>query len=271
MSKKKLKIGLALGGGGALGIGHVGVLEILEENGIHVDMIAGTSMGAIVGAAYASGVKTEEMRDFANKIKTFDLVDFKFQKGAVFSGASAEKWIRNCLKCDTFEELTMPFSCVACDLLNGDMVVLDSGDLIKSVRASMSVPGIFKPVELDGRYLVDGGVVCNVPADIVKKMGADIVISVNVLGDYELEKKPTSAILTVLDTIFLQQSIITKNSITKKNTDIYLDLDLGIKNQQIFDIDHTILHINKARNITEKMMPKIKKLINKKQQELEQK
>ena len=164
-----------------------------------------------------------------------DLVDFKVQKGAMFSGASAEKWITNCVKCNTFEELNIPFSCTACDLLNGELVVLNSGDLIKSVRASMSVPAIFKPVELDGRYLVDGGVVCNVPADIVKSMGADIVISVNVMGDYKLDKKPTSAILTVLDTIFLQQSIITKNSITKKNTDIYIDLGLGIKNQQIFE------------------------------------
>jgi NTE family protein len=269
MSKKKLKIGLALGGGGALGMAHVGVLEILEENGIHIDMIAGTSMGAIVGAAYASGVKTEEMREFVNKIRTLDLVDFKLQKGAVFSGASAEKWIANCVKSNTFEELNMPFACTACDLLNGELVVLNSGDLIKSVRASMSVPAIFKPVELDGRYLIDGGVVCNVPADIVKNMGADIVISVNVMGDYKLDKKPTSAILTVLDTIFLQQSIITKNSITKKNTDIYIDLELGIKNQQIFEKDHTILYINKARNITEKLMPRIKKLIEKKMKELE--
>lgn len=268
MSEKKLKIGLALGGGGALGMGHVGVIEVLEENGIHVDMIAGTSMGAIVGAAYASGVTTKEMREFADRVRTIDLMDINLQKGFLFSGASAEKWLKNCIKATTFEELTMPFSCTACDLLNGELVVLDSGDLIKSVRASMSVPAIFRPVDIDGRCLIDGGVVCNVPADMVKAMGADIVISVNVLGDYKLEKKPTSAMVTLLDILFLQQSMITKNSITKKNTDIYIDLNLGIKNQQIFGKEYTKLYINKARNATEKMMPKLKKLIQKRMEKL---
>lgn len=264
MSEKKLKIGLALGGGGALGMGHVGVLEVLEEYGIHIDMIAGSSMGAIVGAAYASGVSTKEMREFSEKVKTFDLLDVNFQSGSVLSGASAEKWLKKIIKSSTFDELNIPFACTACDLLNGELLVLDKGDLLKSVRASMSVPAIFRPVEIDGRYLIDGGVICNIPADIVKSMGADIVISVNVLGDYRLEKKPTSAMVTLLDTLFLQQSILTKNSITKENTDVYIDLNLGIRNQQTFAKEHALKCINTARNATEKAIPEIIKLIEKK-------
>lgn len=261
MKKNKLKIGLALGGGGALGMAHIGVLEVLEEHGIHIDYIAGTSMGAIVGSAYASGITPKEMRDIASKVRTINLLDLNLKRGSFLSGASAEKWIKNIIKVDTFDKLKIPFSCTACDLLNGELVVLNSGDLIKSVRASMSVPAVFRPVEMDGRYLVDGGVVCNVPADIVKQMGADIVIAVNVLGDYKLNKKPTSMIGTLLNTIYLQQSVLTKSLVN--NVDVYIDLNLGIKNQQTFSKNNFSRCINVGKQQAEKVIPQILSLLNK--------
>lgn len=261
---KQVKIGLALGGGGALGMGHVGVLEVLEEHGIKVDFIAGTSMGAIIGGAYASNVSTKEMHSTAEKLKTIDLLDVNLKTGALLSGKSAEKIIKNIIKVKTFEELTIPFACTSCNLLNGERVVLNKGDLVKSIRASMSVPGVFRPVEEDGMCLVDGGLMGNVPADVVKDMGADIVIAVNVLGKYEISKPPKNLIATVLNTIFLQQSVLTERCIREENPDIYINLDLGYVKQQEFSKKQAIKCINIAREETEKYIPQILKLIEEK-------
>lgn len=257
MKKKKIKIGLALGGGGALGLGHIGVLEVLEENGIKVDMIAGTSMGAIIGSAYASGLSTSEMKDIACKLKTIDLFDINLKMGGLLSGTSAEKWIKNAIKIKDFNETQIPFACTACDLYSGKEVVLNSGNIIKAVRASMSAPAVFRPVEMDNMCLVDGGLLGNVPAQVVKDMGADIVIAVNVLGDYKVTKKPNSITMTIFDSIFLQQNFITKTKITKKNTDIYLNLNLGLNKQQEFSKKHTLECIEKARQETIAILPKI--------------
>ncbi len=263
MKNKKIKIGLALGGGGALGFAHIGVLEVLEENGIEVDLIAGISMGSIIGSAYASGKTTKEMKEMAYKFKTIHLFDINLKTGSLLSGYSAEKWIRNVLNIKDFNETKIPFACTACDLYSGKEIVFKSGDIVKAVRASISAPAIFRPVEMDNMCLVDGGLLGNVPAQVVKDMGADIVIAVDVLGEYKVSKKPNSITTMIFDCIFLQQNFITKTKITKKNTDVYINLNLGLNKQQVFSKKYAMKYIEKGREETLKIIPLLKDKIEK--------
>lgn len=211
--QRRPRIGLVLSGGGALGIAHVGVLKVLEENRIPVDFIAGTSMGAIVGAAYASGMSPQEMeriigstdweRVFADLPRRQDLparnkqldvlglwgLEVGFRKGRFMlpKGAIEGQQLSRVLRGfvteppdGNFGRLPIPFRCVATDLVTGEMVVMAQGDLPSAMRASMSVPGVVSPQEREGRLLVDGMLVRNLPVDVVRDMGADIVIAVNV-------------------------------------------------------------------------------------------
>jgi NTE family protein len=172
------KLGLALGGGGARGFAHIGVLKVLENFDIAPKIITGTSMGAIIGALYASGKDWQYIYDLAEDIEWHKLIDLS-AKGGLLEGDALKKGLRNYLP-ETFEELEIPFAAIATDVETGAEVVITTGDLITSLRASISLPGIFAPVCLDGRYLIDGGVVNNVPATPARVLGADRIISVDV-------------------------------------------------------------------------------------------
>ncbi len=178
------KIGLALSGGGARGFAHIGVLKVLEENGIHIDLIAGTSAGSIVGGACAAGLTAAEIEAVSRKIGWSNMTRFSYSPRAIFSNAVMGKFIRRHFPVHTFDDLKIPFAAVACDLIRGEAVVLkDSGDLIFAIRASCAVPGVFAPLsDADGRLLVDGGVVEPIPTTTLKEMGADVVIAVDLLA-----------------------------------------------------------------------------------------
>ena len=207
------KIGLVLGGGGAKGGAHVGVLEVLEELRIPVDFIAGTSIGAAIGGLYASGTSVSELKDLLESLDWQNLLsdrpprrhrpfrlkstdrgvparfELGFNKGAfrlptgIVTGQNVELTLRSATlpvaHIGSFEDLPTPFVSVATDLVTGEMVVLRRGDLSNAMRASMSIPGAFSPVEVEGRVLVDGGLVRNLPVDVVREMGADVVIAVD--------------------------------------------------------------------------------------------
>ncbi len=208
------RIGLVLSGGGARGLAHVGVLKVLEEMQIPIDMITGTSMGAIVGGLYASGMRASELdrelravrwsEVFANRVERPQLSqrrkeeDFEtsglFELGlrdtglVVPSSAVSSRGLESLLRrytlpvrgVDRFDQLPIPFRAVATDMETGAAVVLDHGDLALALRSSMSVPGVFAPTDVDGRVLGDGGLVNNLPIDVARAMGADIVIVVNI-------------------------------------------------------------------------------------------
>ncbi|MEW8298095.1 MAG: patatin-like phospholipase family protein [Candidatus Thiodiazotropha sp.] len=208
------KIGLVLSGGGARGAAHVGVLRVLEELRIPIDFIAGTSMGAIVGGLYASGMTAEGLgevvgeadwerllsdrppraqRSFRRKGDDVGfLVDFDLgvdETGLLFPGGLVQgqnleielkRRTLPVITVDDFDDLPIPFRAIATDIVSGEEIVLDSGDLATAMRASMSAPGIFKPVRIGDRLLVDGGIVNNVPIEVVREMGADILIVVDV-------------------------------------------------------------------------------------------
>jgi NTE family protein len=207
------RIGLALSGGGARGLAHIGVLQWMEENHIPVDSIAGTSMGGLVGALYASGRSPAEMRQFVEAIHwdeamasepSYPQLSYRRKEDRRTDEIPAQLGLKNGLSgplglsagqgigllldriafpystVASFDDLPIPFRCVATDMLSGDAVVLKDGSLAQSLRATMAIPGLFTPVELDGKVLADGGLVDNIPTDVARQMNADIVIAVNI-------------------------------------------------------------------------------------------
>ncbi len=186
MAKKK--IGLALGGGAARGLAHIGVLEVLEREGIHIDYLAGTSAGAMIGALYAAGISPAFLKEY---VLDFDsahrrkLVDLTLPKSGFLQGDKIIEEMKRVMGGEkTFDQLNIPFACVACDIIRGEEVIFNSGPVSRAVHASIAIPVVFNAVESDGRYLVDGGLLNQVPADVVRAMGAEFVIAVNVVPRY---------------------------------------------------------------------------------------
>jgi len=181
--KGGLKIGLALGSGSARGLAHVGVIMALEAYNIPIDIIAGTSIGSVIGSLYASGATVRQLEEVAlsiKKSKTLFMIDPVFPHSGLISGDRIEKMLNQFgIKDKIFDDLKIPFAAVATDVESGAEVILNQGKVIDAVRASISIPGIFTPVKYQDYYLVDGGVVDPVPVDVVKMMGADIIIAVN--------------------------------------------------------------------------------------------
>lgn len=201
MTRKK-SIGLALGSGAARGWSHIGLLQVLDEAGIRPDIICGTSMGALVGAAYASGrlAAIGEWAMAADWRTVASLVDINLMEGGLVEGARIVDWMGTLDLPANIEDTALPFAAVATDLTTGREVWLRSGALARALRASISMPGVFSPVLLDGQWLVDGGLVNPVPVSLCRAMGADVIIAVelneNVLGrslvEDPLEERPAS-------------------------------------------------------------------------------
>ncbi len=256
------RIGLVLGGGGARGAAHVGVLKVLEREGIAVDFIAGTSMGAIVGALYASGHRPDEIEAILESIdwaptlrdqparprlsmqrkQDMSLIPSSLEVGigrdgirlprGLLQGQNFGLLLRQHLltanKIEHFDELPIPFRAIAADVVSGQQVVLDSGDLVAAVRASMSVPGVFQPTRVDGRLLVDGGVVNNVPVDVVRAMGATRLIVVNVgegLAEEADLNSPAAMTMQVISILMARQTADTLAELGEQ--DILIEPDLG--------------------------------------------
>lgn len=181
MSKK---IGLALSGGGARGFAHIGVLKVLAEHKIPIDMIAGTSAGSVVGGAFATGMSVDEIVKMASKIGWTNMTRPSLSPLGLLSSSPMGHFIEREFPVSTFEELQIPFAAVACDFESGEEVVLkDTGDLPFAIRASCAMPGAFAPLlDENNRLLVDGGVVSPMPTDAVQQMGADLIIAVDLMA-----------------------------------------------------------------------------------------
>ncbi len=264
------KIGLVLGGGGAKGNAHIGVLRVLEELKIPIDYIAGTSMGSIVGSLYASGLSADEIEtlitsidwadvfagkperkdiDFRRKREDFEILSgltlgvkdggIRLPKGLVKDqkvNVLFEVLMLHTAGIDDFDKLPIPFRAVATDLETGEIVVLKEGRLADAARASMSVPGAFPPIELNGRILIDGGIVRNVPVDIVRHMGADIVICVDVGKPLKTRKDLENplAIMNQMIDIMMKKNV-NKQVDTLGSNDIYIHPKLGELGSGDFD------------------------------------
>jgi NTE family protein len=171
-------IGLALGGGFARGLAHIGVLKVLEEEKIPIRYVAGTSVGAIIGAAYCSGISAREMEEIASLVRFKDFARWTLSRLGFASNDRMKNFLENTLRLSTFEELKIPLAVTATEFATGDGVVFRSGPLVDPVRASCAYPGIFLPVEVNGKLLVDGMLAHAVPTIPVRDMGANRVIAV---------------------------------------------------------------------------------------------
>ena len=191
-SKKKPKIGIALGGGGAKGYAHIGILEVLTEAGIDCDIVTGTSSGALVGAAYASG-RLAQLRELSKNISLRSIprmLSPAWSREGLFSGKNAFDMLSGAISAETIEELDKPFGAVAVDLLKSELVEFTRGNLKTILRASISIPGLFTPVSLDGQLLVDGGIIEVVPVELNRKLGADFIIAVDLYSSLEVTTSP---------------------------------------------------------------------------------
>lgn len=256
------RIGLVLSGGGARGLAHVGVIQVLEEMKIPVYCIAGTSMGAIVGGMYASGMSPAELGKFITSMQwneafkdkpdasemTFrrksDAADFLidldlgFKDGkftmprGVLQGQNLNLILKSLLihteDIDDFNRLNIPFRAVATDIETGDAVILEKGELVKALRASMSIPALFAPVEMDGRLLVDGGIANNLPIDIARRMGADVVIVVDISTELSSrDQLATSVAITSQLTSIMVQRNTQAQIRTMREGDILIRPEMG--------------------------------------------
>lgn len=179
------RIGLALGSGSARGWSHIGVIRALEAMGVRPDIVAGTSIGALVGGAYLVD-RLDTLEEWVRSLDRMDilrLLDARLSGGGFMRGEKLMKAIAGRVRDVNIENLDRPFACVATDLNNGQEIWLDNGSLLDAVRASIALPGLFSPVRRDGRWLVDGGLVNPVPVSLCRALGADVVIAVNLNGD----------------------------------------------------------------------------------------
>ncbi len=229
----KKTLGLALGSSGSRGISHLGFLKALDEEGIKPDYIVGSSMGSIVGAAYAAGIDFETMKNAFFKLRLLDFISPTGKRGGLFSTAKMRKLLEKYLGDLQFEDLKMPFRCVAVDMRAHDVVTFSEGSVLDAIVASSCIPAIFRPMELGDMRLIDGGVLERVPARQVKEMGADVVVAVDALGQRLGKEKMPGTMGILLETIEMMDYFRTQTR-RKENADIidfWLEPALGDMSQ----------------------------------------
>jgi len=220
---KKLKVGVALSGGGICGVSHISFLKVLEENGIKIDMISGISMGSVVGGLYASGMPLKDMETIVKSLSKNDILEinvFKMLKEGIFTGKKIEKTLSEYLKTENIEDAKIEFFAQAADLKTGKLHTFERGSFVEAIRASTAIPGVFAPVYKNNTVYVDGGIIDNVPFRILKEKGADVIISVNCLNDYKLNETPNNTISLVASSFFNMIDVIWKND-KEKYKDCY--------------------------------------------------
>ncbi|MDD5687734.1 MAG: patatin-like phospholipase family protein [Elusimicrobia bacterium] len=239
LNNNRPKIAVVLGGGGARGFAHVGVLKALLENKIPIDIIVGTSAGALVGGLYASGMEIPEIENMGrdigwNKISNLSLIRLftLITSESLLSTEKLEKYLEKYIGKKRFDELKIPFACVACDIKTGERIVFKDGEVAFAMRASSTFPGVFKPAEYRHRLLIDGGIVDNLPIDIAKVMGADFIIAIYPQMDYSLFEI-TNVLTTLNQVINIQGGFL----VSKQLNDADFLITPNVKNVSPIDLD----------------------------------
>lgn len=268
------KIGLALGSGGAKGLAHIGVLKVLEENNIPIDFIAGSSVGSLIGAHYAAHKDVKKLEDLIfgfNRSKGFQLFDPTL-KGGLIKGRKAERFIEEILEGATFKDMKIPYAAVATDINTAETVIFRKGDIIKAIRTSIAVPAIFQPLFYEKHLLADGGLSNPVPVDVVRAMGADIVIAVNLDNVYvervleslpSLSKIPLHSISILRHNLALHSA--SKADIVIAPKDVYHIGLLGL--DYVFSNEKAITVIQAGEEAAREHMPILQELLLQKQKE----
>lgn len=258
VKNKKVKIGLALGGGGARGIAHIGVLKAFEENGITFDYVSGTSAGSIVGAMYAFGKTADEMLQIAHSLRVKDIRRSKFFMPSKTDGIQG--LLKDNLGDVDISSAKIPFAAVAVDLISSREIAFTRGNLAKIVSGSCAVPGVFVPVEYEDMHLSDGGLQNNIPSDVPRHFGCDYVVAV----DVNSTRGYGTSSLKVLDVLLATIRIMTKSNCTKG----YLNADIvvapSMKEYKSTKIDEVDAMFAEGYQAGIEAVPKILELISKK-------
>jgi NTE family protein len=254
--KNRPKVALVLSGGGARGLAHAGVFKVLDEEKIPIDMVIGTSVGALIGSLYASGISSEKIEDMAIHINWRNLFSFHFSYQSIYSAQKLEDYIQKNIEDKRFDQLKIPFACVAVDVRTGEKIIFRDGLVAPAVRASASIPGAFDPVEYRHRLLIDGGVIDNVPVDIAQIMGADIIIAVVTNADLT-KVNPDNMFKILTQVISIQSNYIADSQL--KNADIIIT-------PKVSDVASTDLEkgkecVDAGEIAARELVPEIKKII----------
>ncbi len=221
-------LGLALSGGAARGVAHVGILKVFEEQGVPIDFIAGTSAGALVGGAYAAGMTIAELEELGRSLRWRDMGRLTLSRLGIQSNVRMEEYIRARFPITRFEDLRIPFAAVATDLHSGKAVVMSGeGDLAIAIRASCALPGWYVPVtDEQGRQLIDGGLVANVPSAIARSLGAEIVVAVDVNAE---GAKFLDAPHSVIGVLFQSMMVVQRTAAThqRQSADVVISPKVG--------------------------------------------
>jgi len=224
-AKRMPAIGVALGGGFARGIAHIGVLKVLEEEGIPVRMIAGTSVGAIMGAAYCSGLTIAELEELAHKVRFTTFARWTLSRYGFASNDRMVSFLKQTLKVQTFEELRIPLGVAASDFNTGKGTVFTSGSIIDPVRASCAYPGMFLPVEIRGSWLVDGMLSYPVPTLPLREMGAQRVLAVHLKGQWSKTCVPRHYFDVIGQSFAIAQDMM--SSVWRSAADVVIEPDVA--------------------------------------------
>ncbi|MEK6582421.1 MAG: patatin-like phospholipase family protein [Nitrospirota bacterium] len=252
------KIAVVLGAGASKGFAHIGVLKVLESNKIPVHMIVGTSAGSFVGSLYAYGYNAFDLQKLSFSIEKGDVIDLAIPDNGFIKGEKLEEYVNRTVRNTPLEKLKIPFYAVATDIQAGREVVFGTGNAGAAVRASCSIPGIFRPANISGRMYVDGGVVSPVAVDAARKYGADIVIAVDIAGDVD-SSQPQGTIETILQSINIMYSKLA--AIQLSRADIVIKPKVGYIGSADFSKRHeAVLEGEKAAI---EMLPKIQEIVNK--------
>ncbi len=250
------KVGLALGSGGARGFAHLGALKVLREHSIPIDIIAGSSMGALVGCFYAFGHNLDQLIKLSIAFRRNYYLDFTVPKMGFITGDRVKNLIRLFMQGKRLEELNIPVAVIATDLQTGEKIEFTEGPIPEIVRASISIPGIFVPERYDGRLLIDGGVADRVPISTVKKMGADLVIGIDVS---QLNQK--ADIQTVYDVIIQSIDIMQQEVIAAREIECDIMIQPRVEHLDAKEFKNIEQIIQLGEQAVLKKIPEIKKTI----------
>ena len=258
--KNRALVALVLGSGAARGFAHVGVLKVLEANGIQADIVVGSSSGAVVGALYAGGIRGHELVEAAAELDMGNLTDWIFPNRGVVRGERLQQYLNQRLQNRPIEALPIKYVAVATDLVSGTLMAFNHGDTGMAVRASSAIPGLVQPVLIDGREYVDGGVVSQVPVHVARKLGADVIIAIDV-SRHPLPADQLSSTLAVMQ----QAIIVMSNQIAEAElayADIVIRPNVGAFGIDDFDLRDQVLAAGEAAAL--EALTEIKRLINEK-------
>jgi NTE family protein len=248
-------IGLALGGGFARGIAHVGVLKVLEAEGIPVRMIAGTSVGALIGAAYCSGLTIAELEDLAHRVRFTSFARWTLSRYGFATNDRMVAFLARTLKVQTFEELRIPLGVTATDFNTGEGVVFSSGSIVDPVRASCAYPGMFLPVEMRGRWLVDGMLSHPVPTRPLREMGAERVLAVQLKGQWSKTTAPRHLFDVIGQSFAIAQDMM--SPVWRSAADIVIEPDVAGFDYDDFKRADELIHV--GEQAMRRALPEVRK------------